>query len=117
MRHFFLVVAAMLTFGLTFASGQDPDGNVVKVNNELASFEVTVSDKDGGPVRDLTASDFRIFEDGIERPLDFFAPLKKEDDGRPLAIVFALDVSGSMTAEELARLRQAMQGFIDKLRG
>ena len=51
----------------------------------------------------------------MERKVDFFQPLKKQDDGRPLSIVFALDVSGSMTAPELERLRTAMQKFIDRL--
>jgi len=50
----------------------------------------------------------------VERPIDFFEPIKRID-GRPLSIVFALDVSGSVTSAELLRLRDALQVFVQKL--
>ncbi|HMJ08629.1 MAG TPA: VWA domain-containing protein, partial [Pyrinomonadaceae bacterium] len=59
--------------------------------------------------------DFRIFEDGVERPVDFFQPIRKVEERRPLSVVFALDVSGSMTPPELDKLKSAMQSFIDRL--
>ncbi len=93
---------------------QQPD-EVIKVNTELAAFEVSVTDKNGRPVRNLTANDFRVFEDGVERKPDFFQPIKKEEFGRPMSIVFALDVSGSMTAQELQKLRSALQSFVSRL--
>lgn len=110
---------ALIAFVILFAApasiiAQDKD-DVIRVETDLAAFEVTVTDKKGNPVRNLSADDFRVFEDGVERKVDFFQPLKKQDDGRPLSIVFALDVSGSMTAPELERLRTAMQKFIDRL--
>ena len=91
------------------------DDDVIRVDTDLTAFEVTVSDKEGRPVRDLKASDFRVFEDGAERPVDFFQPIKKEDANRPLSIVFAVDVSGSMTTQELLRLQTAMRQFIKRL--
>jgi VWFA-related protein len=94
------------------AAAQD---EIEKIETDLASFEVTVSDKNGNPVRNLTQDDFRVFENGVERPIDFFQPIKKQDEGRPLSVVFALDVSGSMTPAEIERLRQAMQNFIRRL--
>ena len=95
-----------------FAQNSD---DVIRVDTELAAFEVTVTDKDGRPVRGLKAEDFRVFEDGEERKIDFFEPIKKQNDTRPLSIVFALDVSGSMTAEELERLRAALRTFVQNL--
>ncbi|MEP7148341.1 MAG: VWA domain-containing protein [Acidobacteriota bacterium] len=88
---------------------------VVRIETELVSFEVTVTDKNGKLVPHLRRDDFRLFEDGVERPIDFFQPLKKRDEGRPLSVVFALDVSGSMTKAEIERLRSAMQAFISRL--
>jgi VWFA-related protein len=117
MRLLLLATFALFTLGLVRMHAQDGDGNVVRVTTELASFEVSVTDKNGEPVKNLTPADFRIIEDGVERKADFFAPISREDNGRPLAIVFTLDVSGSMTSAELVRLRQAMQGFIDRLSG
>jgi VWFA-related protein len=115
MKYCLTTAIAIVAFCFLHVAAQDND--IVRVNTELASFEVTVTDKDGNPVRNLRPDDFKVFEDGVERKPDFFQPIKKEDDGRPLAIVFALDVSGSMTAEELDRLRVAMQGFLERLRG
>jgi Ca-activated chloride channel family protein len=93
---------------------QNPD-DVIQVKTELISFEVAVTDKNGKPVRGLTAEDFKVFEDGVERPIEFFEPIKKADDGRPLSIVFALDVSGSVTTSELSELRDALQSFVARL--
>ena len=89
--------------------------DVLKVETDLVGFEVTVTDKDGKPVRGLEAKDFRVSEDGIERKVDFFEPLRRTAESRPLAIVFALDISGSMTTEELTRLHTALENFISHL--
>ena len=112
----YILAEALLIAGLfaNLAFAQNAD-DVVRVETELVPFEVTVLDKSGNPVRNLRANDFRIMEDGAERRTDFFQPITKSDSGRPLSIVFALDVSGSMTQQELEKLRTAMQTFIDRL--
>jgi VWFA-related protein len=94
------------------ANAQD---DVIKVDTNLASFEVTVTDKDGKPVRNLQQNDFKLFENNEEREIGFFEQLKKSESGRPLAIVFALDVSGSMTNEELLKLRNSLTIFTGNL--
>src|SRR6185369_17927007 len=71
------------------ASAQDDD--VVRIDTELVSFEVTVTDKYGKLVPNLKPEDFRVLEDGVEHSIDFFQSIKKTDKGRPLAVVFALD--------------------------
>ncbi|MGI8556406.1 MAG: VWA domain-containing protein [Pyrinomonadaceae bacterium] len=105
----------LLLFSAVHAQQQQQSDEVVRVPTDLTAFEVTVTDKDGKPVRGLEAKDFKIIEDGVERKSDFFEPLKKSDEGRPLAVVFALDVSGSMTPEELLRLRSALETCIGRL--
>lgn len=99
---------------LTISVAAQNSEEIIRVETELIPFEVTVTDKDGKPVRGLEAKDFKLYEDGTERPIDFFEPLKKAD-GRPLSIVFALDVSGSVTREELVKLRDALRIFTAKL--
>jgi len=99
---------------LTIPVAAQNSDEVIRVETELIPFEISVTDKDGKPVRGLEAKDFKIYEDGVERSIDFFEPLKKES-GRPLSVVFALDVSGSVTREELERLRNALRTFIQKL--
>ncbi len=90
--------------------GQQAD-DVLRVDTELAVFEVTVTDKHGVPIKNLSREDFRVYEDGIERRVDFFQPVRRLDQSRPLSVVFALDVSGSMTALELQKLQEAMAKF------
>jgi von Willebrand factor type A domain. len=109
---FFALFFALCSVVPTLAQRDD---DVVRVDTDLASFEVTVTDKDGNPVRNLDAKDFRVIEDGVPRPIDFFQPIHKQDLSRPLSVVFSLDVSGSMTPQELERLRSAMDAFIKKL--
>jgi VWFA-related protein len=115
--NLFLILFVCGILFLCFSSpvfAQDSD-DVIRIETDLVPFEVTVTDKNGNPVRGLKAEDFRVFEDGVERQIDFFEPIKKTDESRPLSIVFALDVSGSMTTDELARLRDALQSFVKRL--
>jgi VWFA-related protein len=103
----------LLTYSAVSTFAQNSD-EVIRIETELIPFEISVTDKNNQPVRGLEAKDFKLFEDGIERPIEFFEPIKKTD-GRPLSIVFALDVSGSVTGEELLKLRNALQTFVQKL--
>lgn len=103
----------ILIYPAAFVSAQNSD-DIIRVDTELIPFEISVTDVNDKPVRGLDARDFKLFEDGVERPIEFFEPIKKAD-GRPLSIVFALDVSGSVTGEELLKLRNALQVFVQKL--
>ena len=94
--------------------GQDPE-DVLRIDTDLVSVDVTVTDTEGRPVRNLRKEDFKVYADGIEQPVSFFQVERRSGEPRPLAIVFALDISGSMTAEEMDRLRSAMQAFSAKL--
>ena len=96
----------------TFAQNSD---DVIRIETELIPFEVSVTDKNGNPVRGLEAKDFKIFVDGVERRADFFEPLRKNDEDRPLSVVFALDVSGSVTPDELVKIKNALQNFTARL--
>ena len=116
MRRYFLTALLFCLLGYLSgsAAAQDPD-EVVRIDTDLVSFEVTVTDKNGKLVPNLRREDFRLFEDGVERPIEFFQPVRKTNESRPLSVVFALDVSGSMTEAEIGRLRSAMQTFISRL--
>ncbi len=89
---------------------QEPE-EVVKVDTELVSVDVIVTDAEGRPVRNLRKEAFKLYSDGVEQPLAFFQMERRTGEPRPLAIVFTLDISGSMTPEEIERLRVAMQAF------
>ncbi|REJ75244.1 MAG: VWA domain-containing protein [Acidobacteria bacterium] len=110
-----LVLALILFLTALVPAVRGQDGDVIKIDTDLVSFEVSVTDNDGNPVRGLTAEDFNLFVDGKQRQIDFFKPIRKDDSGRPLSVVFALDVSGSITRDELINLRNAMQTFVGRL--
>jgi len=97
-----------------FPKEQEPE-DVIRVDTDLVSVDVTALDAEGRPIKNLRPEDFKIFSDGAEQPISFFQLEKRQGEPRPLAIVFALDVSGSMTAEEMNRLRSALQSFSNQL--
>ena len=97
-----------------FPKEQEPD-DVIRVDTDLVSVDVTALDADGRPVRNLKQEDFKIFSDGAEQPISFFQLERRPGEPRPLAVVFALDVSGSMTADEMNRLRFALRSFSNQL--
>ena len=97
-----------------FPKEQEPE-DVLRFDTDLVSVDVTAIDAEGRPVRNLRQEDFKVYSDGNEQPISFFQIEKRQGEARPLAIVFALDVSGSMTAEEIVRLRAALQSFSNHL--
>ncbi|HET7114052.1 MAG TPA: VWA domain-containing protein [Pyrinomonadaceae bacterium] len=93
-----------------FPDELDPQ-DVLRIETDLVSVDVTAMDSTGRPVKNLRQTDFKIYSDGVEQPISFFQLEKRQGELRPLAIVFALDVSGSMTTDEIIRLRAALQSF------
>jgi VWFA-related protein len=91
------------------------DGEVLTIETDLILVEVTVTDAEGRVVKGLRPEDFKLYEDGEERPVAFLNVERRSGAERPVAVVFAVDVSGSMTPEEMARLQTAMRAFSEKL--
>ena len=89
--------------------------DILKIDTDLVPLDVTVTDAKGRLVRNLTKEDFKLYEDGIERPIASFNVEKIEGAPRPVAIVFALDLSGSMSPEEIERVADAMREFSRRL--
>jgi VWFA-related protein len=106
---------ALVLFLVLPVAAQKTDEDVIRIDTDLVTFEATVTDANGQPVRGLKSKDFRILEDGVERPVAFFEQQRRENFARPMSVVFALDVSGSMTYEELLKLRSALNIFTERL--
>ena len=94
---------------------EDQPEEVLKVDTDLVSLDVVANNAEGQPVRNLRPADFKVFVDGVEQPLAFFQMENRSGQPRPVAVVFALDISGSMTPEEMERLRGALNAFSAKL--
>jgi VWFA-related protein len=97
-----------------FPKEQEPE-DVLRFDTDLVSVDVTAIDSQGNPIRNLRQEDFKVFSDGNQQDISFFQIEKRQGEARPLAIVFALDVSGSITQDELIRLRYALQSFSNQL--
>lgn len=106
---FTLMTVAAITGGFAATS----KAQEIRIATDLVITEVTVVGKDGDPVSGLTAGDFRLYDNSIERKIAFFQPVK--GSRRPLSIVLALDVSGSMSPVEIGRLKDAVTTFFDGL--
>ena len=108
--HAIRAVARLKTGGRVIANVRTKDAGYVEavsVDVVLANAVVT----DGGRfVKGLTRDDFKIFDDGKERPVTSF-----QSDEAPLEMVLALDVSASMSTA-LADVKEAAQGFLRALR-
>src|SRR5687768_3992121 len=95
----------------------DRPEDVLKIDTDLVSVDVVATDVEGRPIKNLKEKDFKLYLDGVEQPLSFFQVERRSGQPRPLAVVFAIDISGSMTGEEMERLRVALKAFSAKLSG
>ncbi|QQS45566.1 MAG: VWA domain-containing protein [Acidobacteriota bacterium] len=103
------------------APAQEPQGQkpavTIRVDTDLVAIDVVATDRNGNYVRDLRAEEFQLFEDGKPRGIDFFTLNNKSALTRPLAVVFALDTSGSLKPEETMMLRDATLKFTELMKG
>ncbi|MFN0112158.1 MAG: VWA domain-containing protein [Blastocatellia bacterium] len=116
------IIFLMLVIGLTAwaQKGEKPPPQSIptlRIDTDLIAIDVTATDKNGNYVRDLRPEEFQIFEDGKPQKLDFFAVTDEATLSRPLAVVFALDLSGSLKPEETRTLRDAALKFTELMRG
>jgi Ca-activated chloride channel family protein len=106
------VVAAIAASLLLLAPIRAQQGeSPIKLQTDLVAIDVTVTDKDGNFVRKLSAEDFVVYEDNEPRKVDFFEASEETALTRSLAVVFALDTSGSIKPEEIAKEREATESF------
>lgn len=108
--------AIALAATLTGAAGLAAQAPVFRGRVDLVNMGVTVTDKKGGLVTDLTASDFRIVEDGKEQIIRYFASggVSADDPAPELHLGVLLDVSGSMT-DDIGFARTASIKFLNTL--
>lgn len=69
-----------------------------------------VMDRNGRYIANLRKEDFRVYDDGVEQQVAYFAPIEK-----PFTVALMLDVSGS-TKYQMDQICQAAVSFISHLR-
>lgn len=89
---------------------EDDDGEAVKVETNLVTLPVIVSDRGGRYVPDLKAEEFNVSEDGAAQKVSFFATVSE-----PFHVVLLIDTSASTTAEKMRQVQEAAVTFINNL--
>ena len=89
------------------------DDDVIRTTTENVVLNITVTDKAGQYVKGLKASDFKVYEDGVEVKSEMITSFSLHES--PYAAVVLLDSSGSMEAR-FTLARSAAIRFLDGLR-
>lgn len=88
-------------------SAQDKGSDeIIKINTNLVSIPVVVSDRDGRYVPSLVQNDFTIYQDGKKQDISFFAT-----EEEPLNVAILLDTSKS-TQDILDDIKDAAHDFV-----
>ena len=100
-----------LCFALLTVPGQSQEPiETIKIDTNLISVPVIVSDRENRYVRDLKVEAFRLFDNQVEQKIAFF------DTGEePLNVVLMLDTSLS-TSGVLDDIKKAAKAFVKELR-
>jgi VWFA-related protein len=90
---------------------QDEQVATIRVNTDLVSIEVAVTDRAGlqSNVK-LGPEDFVVYEDGVRQKISNFSAADT-----PFNLVLLIDTSGS-TREDLGLIRRAARRFLDEMR-
>lgn len=91
-------------------SSEVDEGSIVRVSTSLITVPAVVMDRNGRYIPNLKKEDFRIYEDGVEQNVAYFASVE-----RPFTVALMLDVSGS-TQAQLTQIREAANTFVSRLR-
>ncbi len=76
------------------------DDEIVRVNKDLVDLSIRVIDRNNRPIDNVRESEFHVYEDGVEQPIEFFS---REEV--PISYGLAIDNSQS--------LRNQLQSVID----
>jgi Ca-activated chloride channel family protein len=105
------VVALTATVFLALAAAEAQE-EVFKAGIELVDVSATVTDDDGRFINGLTKDDFIVSDNGKPQEIVSFSSTRV-----PVSLAVLLDVSGSMTGDQLATAKLAINRFVFDLLG
>ncbi len=116
-----IAILTLIFSGVLFAQNATPtplvivektaeEDEVISVETNLVNFPVSVLGKDGVFVKNLKKEDFKVFENGIEQQIEYFAPVDEA-----FTVVLLIDRSDSV-APIIDDLKKAAISFVDQLR-
>jgi Ca-activated chloride channel family protein len=114
-RSFYFLIFILL-FGSGISSAQVPEATPpptdetgrVRIDTNLVTLTLTVTDIYGRYVSGLTQNAFTVFDNGIEQQITFFS-----DTDAPATIGILFDVSDSMSGSKIQKARRALEKFIN----
>lgn len=86
------------------------DDDIIEIETNHVTLPVSVLDRNGRFVAGLRQQDFKIFENGEEQKVEYFASVEK-----PFTVVLLIDVSPS-TQYKIDEIHRAAITFVDQLR-
>lgn len=95
--------------GTDTAATEDGD-EVVKVETSLVTIPISVFDRNGLYIPNLTKENFKVFDNGVEQQIEYFATSEK-----PFTVVLLIDTSPS-TEYKIDEIRLAARAFVDQLK-
>lgn len=97
---------------LSFSQETKKEGLDYQISVSAISIAVTVQDKGGKYINDLTDKDFTVYENEIKQDITYF----KHDFEAPLSLTVLLDVSGSMALQDkLKDCREVLNDLVTYL--
>lgn len=90
--------------------GETVEGDVIKIDTTLVTVPFSVKDRNGRYIPDLRREDFRVFEEGVEQKITYFATVDQ-----PFTVVLVIDTSNS-TNFKLEDIQEAAIAFVNQLR-
>lgn len=85
------------------------EDEVIRVETNLVTIPVSVSDRDGFYIANLRENNFKIFENGVEQKIEYFGTTDK-----PFTVVLLIDVSPS-TSYKIEEIQAAASAFVQQL--
>jgi VWFA-related protein len=104
-------LAVLIVLSVAGMGGQQP---TFRAGVDLVNFGVTVTDRKGTFINDLTAADFEIVEDGRPQAVTYFARGDEIEAAPELHVGLLFDTSGSM-GEDIKLARSAAVRFLNTL--
>jgi Ca-activated chloride channel family protein len=106
--------AALFSFDQKNNQEKSKEGLDYQISVSAISIAVTVQDKGGRYIDNLTEGDFTIYENNVKQAITYF----KHDFTTPLSLTVLLDVSGSMAIQDkLKESKEALNDLLTNLLG
>ncbi len=105
------ILVTLLSLHFLAQGSQQPQsgGQTIRLNVEMVSLPVVVTDRQGVRVLDLQKNDFEVYEDGVPQELAGFGVTDE-----PVSVALAIDTSGSVE-DQLARMQNEAIHFVNLL--